>query len=208
MREWIVFDAMGVIFPVPDDIGDLLLPFLGKKKRGISAERVYEAYYKASLGQIDTNTFWSEIGFGKEYPNIESEYLDTCFAVEPEFPVLAMKMSKRFRIGLLSNDVGEWSRRLRAKFGLEALFSVVVVSGDAGFRKPDYRIFEVFLERASVPAEGCIFVDDRLRNLAPAKALGMRTILFDRLLPDVSGFQSDATVRNYSELSRILETLV
>jgi FMN phosphatase YigB (HAD superfamily) len=207
MPEWIVFDAMGVIFPEPDDILGLLIPFLKAKNPEVSDDAVNEAYRKASLGLMDAGTFWSKIGFGALYPEIEGEYLDSSFLPDPGFKPLAKRLAKSFKIGLLSNDVGEWSRRLRAKFGLESLFSAIVISGDVGYRKPDPKIFEIFLEKSGTGANACVFIDDRLRNLASAKGLGMRTVLFDKALPDASGYVADAAAKGFNELGRILADL-
>jgi HAD superfamily hydrolase (TIGR01509 family) len=205
MIDWVVFDAMGVVFPVPDDVNDLLLPFLRERKPDICAGTVNEAYIRASLGQIDPRGFWSGIGFGEDYPRIESAYLDSRLSLDPGFIPLARRLTRRVRLGLLSNDVGAWSRRLREKFGLEEVFSAVAISGDVGFRKPDPRIYEAFLAKAGAAAGRCAFIDDRLRNLAVAKGIGMRTILFDKGLPDSSDFSADAVARGYIELEAVIE---
>lgn len=44
--------------------------------------------------------------------------------------------------------------------------------------KPDTKIYELLLARFGLTAEECVFIDDTERNLPPARALGMRTILF------------------------------
>jgi putative hydrolase of the HAD superfamily len=45
-----------------------------------------------------------------------------------------------------------------------------------GIAKPDRRIYDIAVERAGVPAERCLFVDDTLENVDAAAALGMRTV--------------------------------
>jgi putative hydrolase of the HAD superfamily len=205
MRDWVVFDAMGVIFPAPDDVRELLVPFLRKKDPELSVETLEEAYRRASLGRIEPAGFWAAIGFGEEYPGIEEAYLDSCLEPDPGFLPLARRLAGRVELGLVSNDVGAWSRRLRETWGLEALFRTATISGDAGFRKPDERIFRAFLEKSGAAAERCVFIDDRLRNLAPAKGLGMRTVLFDKSLPDSTGYRPDAVARGYPELEATLE---
>ncbi len=57
------------------------------------------------------------------------------------------------------------------------LFDGVVISGEERIRKPALRMYELGAERAGVPAEECVFVDDLPFNLTPAEELGMATIL-------------------------------
>lgn len=80
-------------------------------------------------------------------------------------------------IWCLSNDVAAWSRKLRQRFELSRFFDGFVVSGDVGARKPDRAIYEQLLERVRVDPADILFVDDRVRNLDTAAALGMETVL-------------------------------
>ncbi|CAM9959056.1 unnamed protein product [Lampetra fluviatilis] len=57
-----------------------------------------------------------------------------------------------------------------------ALFDVVVESCVVGMKKPDPRIYSLCLEELGVPPSGAVFLDDLGENLAPARALGLRTI--------------------------------
>jgi HAD superfamily hydrolase (TIGR01509 family) len=56
------------------------------------------------------------------------------------------------------------------------IFHGVVISGEEGIRKPHRRMYELGAERAGVPAERCVFVDDLPFNLTPAQELGMATV--------------------------------
>nr|XP_032814954.1 acyl-CoA dehydrogenase family member 10-like [Petromyzon marinus] len=57
-----------------------------------------------------------------------------------------------------------------------ALFDVVVESCVVGMKKPDPRIYSLCLEELGVPPSAAVFLDDLGENLAPARALGLRTI--------------------------------
>jgi HAD superfamily hydrolase (TIGR01509 family) len=83
---------------------------------------------------------------------------------------VAQRLRGQYKIGMLSNDVGDWSRYLRKRFGLD-FFDAVVISGDVNCRKPDRKIFEKFLEKAGVKPEECIFIDDRKKNLEVAASI-------------------------------------
>ena len=77
------------------------------------------------------------------------------------------------RTGLVSNS---WGTRRYPRELLEELFDGVVISGEEGMRKPDPRMYELGAERAGLPADRCVYVDDLAFNLEPAAALGMATV--------------------------------
>jgi putative hydrolase of the HAD superfamily len=56
-------------------------------------------------------------------------------------------------------------------------FTAVVVSSDVGLRKPDRNIYLLAADRIGVEPAECVFVDDLEVNLAPARELGMTTVL-------------------------------
>jgi epoxide hydrolase-like predicted phosphatase len=77
------------------------------------------------------------------------------------------------RVALLSNSWGNTYSRDR----IDALFDVVVISGEVGMRKPNSDIFAHVLDRLDVRPEHVIFIDDAAPNTEGAAGLGMRTVL-------------------------------
>lgn len=71
-----------------------------------------------------------------------------------------------------------WIEELRERFGLDARFDGVWASCHLGVRKPDPAFYERLLEKVGLPAEHCLFADDRQVNVDAAVALGMRAHLF------------------------------
>jgi HAD superfamily hydrolase (TIGR01509 family) len=178
MPKWIVFDAMGVVYDEGDDIINRFVPFLHARGIPLDAETVHAVYRRASLGQIDCRGFWGALGLGDSFPAIQTEYLDTCLHLDPQFIATAGRLAKKYSLAMLSNDIAEWSAFLRRKFGLDRLLRTAVISSEAGFRKPAPEIYRILLDRLQANGEDCIFVDDRLPNLAPAAALGIAPVLF------------------------------
>jgi HAD superfamily hydrolase (TIGR01509 family) len=175
-RPVLALDAMGVLYATGDDVVDLLIPFVSKYGNGASVDVIEREYLSASLGEIDATTFWKSVGVD---PALEESYLSghslTAGAVE-----LLETASQRFsRVCCLSNDVAQWSAKLRRSFDLEHAIDPWVVSADVGCRKPSAAIYWHLLDRLGVPAERILFVDDRPNNLDAARQIGIRTILFD-----------------------------
>lgn len=57
-------------------------------------------------------------------------------------------------------------------------FNGVFVSSDYHMLKPDVNIYKAFLEKYSLKADECLFVDDREDNVAGAGAAGLNTFRF------------------------------
>ena len=77
------------------------------------------------------------------------------------------------RTALVSNSWGV-HRYPHELFG--ELFDGVVISAEEGIRKPSRQMYKLGAERAGVPAELCVYVDDLPFNLVPAEKLGMATV--------------------------------
>ncbi|MBK5993517.1 HAD-IA family hydrolase [Streptomyces sp. MBT58] len=65
-----------------------------------------------------------------------------------------------------------------ALLGLTDLADAVVSSAVERVAKPDPALCRIAAERAGVPAERCLFVDDRQENVDAAATLGMRGVLY------------------------------
>ncbi|MBO7515430.1 MAG: HAD family phosphatase [Lachnospiraceae bacterium] len=64
------------------------------------------------------------------------------------------------------------------KFLPLSFFDGVFVSSDYRMLKPDPEIYETFLQKYSLKADECLFIDDRADNVAGAQKVGMQTFRF------------------------------
>lgn len=80
----------------------------------------------------------------------------------------------------LTNWSAETIQTVYRKYDFFKLFDGIVVSGEEKLIKPDKRIYEVLLNRYSLNAEECIFLDDSPANIKAAKELGFKAVLFDK----------------------------
>ncbi len=102
-----------------------------------------------------------------------------------EFPesVAFLKRLKAEGFGIygLTNWAAETIPIAFAKYDFFKLFDGIVVSGEEKIIKPDPRIFQILLERYSLDAQECLFIDDTPANVETARHLGFQTILFDNI---------------------------
>ena len=84
----------------------------------------------------------------------------------------------RVRMATLNNESAELNvHRIRA-FGLGDIFPTFFTSCWLGVRKPTRDVYARVLGMTQAEPARTVFIDDRTQNLAPAAALGMRTIHF------------------------------
>lgn len=110
-------------------------------------------------------------GFTKTPWHTEDEvpYSDT-------YDTLAALCGKGYQLGIIANQNSGTAERLEL-WGLRRFFGVIAASAEIGYAKPDKRIFERALDMAGCRAAESMMVGDRLDNdIAPAKALGMKTV--------------------------------
>jgi FMN phosphatase YigB (HAD superfamily) len=172
----VVLDAMGVIFAAQDDVAELLVPFV-RAQGGVHDSSIVEsAYFDASLGEIDADTFWRRVGLA---PDVEPAYLASHRLLSGTLEFLEKARSASLPVWCLSNDVGRWSRRLRNALGVEPLLAGAVISSDARVRKPHSGIYERLLVETGCHPSELLFVDDRATNVRSAAALGIPSIEFN-----------------------------
>ena len=114
-----------------------------------------------------------------------------------------------WRCVVLSNTVrrdAEVYRREFAAAGCGGWVDDYVTSVDAGFSKPDLRIFRAALAVAGARPSQCVMIgNSEDADIAPAKALGMRTlrVAVDRAVPGPTA--ADALVTRLDDALKVLK---
>jgi putative hydrolase of the HAD superfamily len=90
----------------------------------------------------------------------------------------ALARTGRYRLMTINNESAELNQYRLEQFGLRDIFITFFSSCWVGILKPARRIYEVALAMSQAEADDSVFIDDRERNLEPARALGMRAIRF------------------------------
>ena len=85
-------------------------------------------------------------------------------------------LARTHKLGVIS-DTWPSIRRQLAHLGIAEYFSFETYSCEVGVFKPDRRMYLDALRKCGVPAEETVFLDDSVRNLEGAAALGITPIL-------------------------------
>ena len=102
----------------------------------------------------------------------------------------ALARTGRYRLMTINNESDELNRYRLERFGLRGIFIAFFSSCWLGVLKPARRIYEVALAISQAVPEDSVFIDDRERNLEPARTLGMQIIRFTdalRLREELAG---------------------
>lgn len=124
--------------------------------------------------------------------------------------VLETLKERGYRLGIIANQALDARDRLK-RFGLYELFEVIVISQEQGVSKPCHAIFLDALYKAQSTADKCMMIGDKLTNdIAPAKALGFRTVWIKQewggmQTPCTDELTPDYTVGSLAELLEVLK---
>lgn len=171
----VLFDAMGVLYSAADDVGELLVPYLRSHGCVLLRDEIAQLYQECSLGKMSSADFWATAGATGAS---DEEYCRNHRLTEGVVAVLAELDATGVRLGCLSNDVREWSKLLRERFGLGEYLTDWFVSGDIGVRKPAPEAFTTVCHRLDVVPNRILLIDDRAENVSTARAAGLQALRY------------------------------
>lgn len=164
--------------------------------QAMQADEITErAYWKArtkEVGQL-LGADWSEMSdFVRAARGADPDAV-----IRPEFrTAIAACKAAGIRLAVLSNELDLfYGADFREKLPFLADFEVIIDATYTGILKPDPRAYEAVLDALALPASACVFVDDQMRNIKGAEALGLPAVHFDVMDP----------TQSYSEALRLLD---
>jgi len=180
----VVFDIGGVLEVTPD---------LGVHQRwesrlglpdGEILERMRDVWQGGGVGTITLDdvheALRDRLGLDDEklarfMADLWREYLGTA---NTELIQYARRLRPRYRTGIVSNSFVGAREREQAAYGFEDLVEEIVYSHEAGFSKPDPRIYALICTRLDVSPEEMIFLDDIGACVAGARDAGIHAIRY------------------------------
>jgi putative hydrolase of the HAD superfamily len=152
-----------------------------------SADDVYAAIYgndlqrKFEQGHLTGREYHRRVMrlFGVEIPY--KEFFAMYGNIFTEIPAtcdLLRRLRTRYPLYLLSDTNEIHFGYVMQTVDVLRLFDQFIVSYEVGAMKPGPRIYQEVLRRSSLPAEACVFIDDRVGNVEGAKRVGMHAVHF------------------------------
>ncbi len=177
------------------DLGKVLVDFdlrpFAERMRvltGLEADQLRPAFTADGLaiqyesGRIGDTEFHAEVcrRLGREIPFAEfANAWTSIFLPRPLLPDdLLSCLAKTVDLWILSNTNPLHFSHIAGHYSFMRHFRGYVVSYQAGFLKPDRRIFELALDKAGAAAGETLFVDDAMSNVEAARILGIDAFQF------------------------------
>jgi len=180
----VVFDIGGVLEITPD---------LGLDRRwetrlglpdGEILARMRDIWRGGSIGTITLDDVHEALGdrlglddqkVAQYMADLWREYLGTA---NTELIEYARRLRPRYRTGIVSNSFVGAREREQAAYGFEDLVEEIVYSHEAGFSKPDPRIYALICTRLDVPPAEMVFLDDAEACVAGARGVGIHAVRY------------------------------
>ncbi len=135
---------------------------------------------RAASGQVAEREVWQAVGskLGLEDAQILELQRDfwSSEELDPTLVPFIQSLRPRYKIGILSNAWSDARSIHNARFKFDTWVDVAIYSAEVKLLKPDPRIYQLALAQLEIPADECVFVDDKLVNVQAAQALGMNGI--------------------------------
>jgi len=129
-------------------------------------------------------------------------------AAPPEYTAVVSRLARRYRLGILSNfDDARTGREIIADTGTEPCFEVIIISAEAGVRKPHPEIFRQLLDKLALSPHEVLFVGDTAReDVAGARACGIPVVWLSENKGEFPAEVAtpDYAIRNLTELPSLL----
>lgn len=145
------------------DTNEELVFDLNLNKGIVCCEECFRNFFKVPISEA-------------QMEEIKKLWTSTWTLTEP-MRCLIINLKKHYKLAILSNSDELNSNNYFSK-GWYSYFNCLILSHEIGIIKPDKKIYKIVLGKLQLPAEECIFIDDQIEALRPAKHLGMKTILF------------------------------
>ena len=180
----VVFDIGGVLEITPDlGVHRQWETRLGLPAGGI-LERTGDVWLGGSVGTITLDdvheALRDRLGLDDQrlaqyMGDLWREYLGTANTDLIEY---VRRLRPRYRTGIVSNSFVGAREREQAAYGFEDLVEEIVYSHEAGFSKPDPRIYALICTRLNVAPEEMVFVDDVDVCVAGARDAGIHAVRY------------------------------
>lgn len=183
-----------VIKSVIFDLGNVLINFdaikSGKrfaKRCKVPFEKVWEHFFISKTekaytrGKITSRQFYKfsckALHAPVDYKTF-SHYWNDIFWENKGMDALLRRLKKHYPLYLISNTNHLHFTHLKKKFKILRHFKKLFPSHEVGHRKPEPQIYKKVLKKISLQAEDTVFVDDIVKFVEGARAVGMHAVQF------------------------------
>jgi putative hydrolase of the HAD superfamily len=136
----------------------------------------------ADLGKTPVSVLYATLAeLSNQSPDEVARQWRELAVINQEVVRVLKTLTEDNRVALLSNSPAEFIRPILQQHNLEALFEVIVISGEVGMVKPNLDIYLYILDKLNANPEDVLYIDDNDTNIEVAHSLGMNTLLYKKV---------------------------
>ncbi|KAB8129010.1 HAD family hydrolase [Gracilibacillus oryzae] len=170
--------------------------------------RAFKKYDRRSYGYGDKTevleSFFDEFPAKFRLPREEiqdfwNNHFPYCFPVNQHTINLVNKIKEEVKVAIVTNGLTQRQKAKIRKTKLNDCFDIIITSEEAGFWKPDKRIFEIALSKLNVQPEEALYIgDDIEKDIAGCQNANIKGIWFN---PHMS--RNDTEISPYAEIDSL-----
>lgn len=185
--EALIFDLGGVIFSDTSGLGESIGPLVDEGSSAVYEKlRNSDLFYDLLKGEISEDEYWNQLIDSNDWDVERSELKKNVrLYFQPKNEVLSLveelSQYEGLKMGVLSAHVEEWVEHLHEAYMYQLHFDEWSYSfeDDVDSIKPSRERYEKIVEKLDVDPSRALYIDDREKNLKPARDMGMDTIRFE-----------------------------
>jgi len=163
-------------------------------------------YWRAIVEEV-----YSEIGmfegFDPHFDELFEVFRSEAWELFPESSeTLGALKGAGFKLGIVSNFDSRVYDVMKG-LGIYKYFDFFIISSEAGFAKPEARIFRIALEKAGAAPYECLHIGDSLNNdFHSPRTLGIKALLLDRV-DEHNSIGERLRIKNLNEIINHIEII-
>ncbi|MGR3762994.1 HAD family hydrolase [Rossellomorea sp. NS-SX7] len=170
--------------------------------------RKFKKYDKRSYGDFNKarvlEAFFNEYSPKHKLPpnrfqDFWNHHFPQCFSINQETKNIVHTIKHHAKVAIITNGSIHRQKAKIMNANLHSCFDIVVISEEAGFSKPDKRIFELTLNKLGVQPEEALFVGDDLeKDIGGCQNANMKGVWFNP-----HKIMNDTDIKPYAEIDTL-----
>jgi putative hydrolase of the HAD superfamily len=216
----VLFDAAETLFTIRGSVGELygnVARQYGSRADAAAIQAAFARQFRGAgpVSVQDEKRWWKDIVYRvfSEVGMVENfdEFFDSVYDTFRDaggwmlFPDTTQALEQLKALGLKLGIVSNFDTRVYSvldSLGIRRFFDAITLSSEAGFTKPDLRIFKAAVHALGVPASTVLMVGDSpADDVEPAMRAGLSAVLLDRN----SRYPAKSHLRRISSLKEIVD---
>lgn len=128
-----------------------------------------------------------------------------CREVEGASSLLSFLKSEGYKVGMVTNGMTDVQNNTIDALGIRSHFDSIIISEEAGIKKPDPEIFELAARSLAVSPPECLYAGDHYQNdVLAARQAGMKTAWLLSGGEEIIDNKADVAVTSLADLRKYL----